>query len=56
MTVLMCDFVRRADYLNGTMNVDDFVSHHRKFEEINEGFGDMHVRLSTLFPSFSPCF
>lgn len=31
------------DYLNGTMNVDDFVSHHRKFEEINEGFGDMHA-------------
>ncbi|KAL7413152.1 class III ADH enzyme [Mrakia frigida] len=30
------------DYLNGTLWVDEFVSHHRTLAEINEGFEDMH--------------
>jgi S-(hydroxymethyl)glutathione dehydrogenase/alcohol dehydrogenase len=32
-----------SDYLNGTLWVDEFVSHHRKLDEINGGFDDMHV-------------
>ncbi|KAJ7591367.1 chaperonin 10-like protein [Mycena floridula] len=31
------------DYLKGTMKIDEYVTHHRKFSEINEGFGDMHA-------------
>ncbi|KAK4687569.1 hypothetical protein P7C73_g2548, partial [Tremellales sp. Uapishka_1] len=31
------------DYLKGTLQVDEFVSHHRKLDQINEGFEDMHV-------------
>ncbi|KAF8558805.1 alcohol dehydrogenase [Imleria badia] len=30
------------DYLKGTLKIDEYVTHHRKFEEINEGFHDMH--------------
>ncbi|KAF8138673.1 chaperonin 10-like protein [Boletus edulis] len=30
------------DYLNGKLKIDEYVTHHRKFEEINEGFHDMH--------------
>ncbi|KAH9448878.1 hypothetical protein Pst134EA_028170 [Puccinia striiformis f. sp. tritici] len=29
------------DYLNGILSVDDYVTHHRDFEGINEGFQDM---------------
>lgn len=32
-----------SDYLKGTLKVDEYVTHHRKFEEINKGFDDMHV-------------
>jgi len=31
------------DYLQGKVKVDEYVTHHRKFEEINSGFHDMHV-------------
>jgi len=33
----------RADYLKGSVKIDEYVTHHRKLEEINEGFHDMHV-------------
>ncbi|KIJ70472.1 hypothetical protein HYDPIDRAFT_164499 [Hydnomerulius pinastri MD-312] len=31
------------DYLKGNLKIDEYVTHHRKFEEINEGFHDMHA-------------
>jgi len=31
------------DYLNGTLWVDEFVSHHQTLDNINKGFDDMHV-------------
>lgn len=30
------------DYLNGTLWVDEFVTHHQPLDNINEGFEDMH--------------
>jgi len=30
------------DYLVGKVKVDEFVTHHRKLDDINEGFHDMH--------------
>ncbi|KAF9076514.1 chaperonin 10-like protein [Rhodocollybia butyracea] len=30
------------DYLNGKVKIDEYVTHHRKFLEINKGFDDMH--------------
>ncbi|PPQ92354.1 hypothetical protein CVT25_008704 [Psilocybe cyanescens] len=30
------------DYLKGTVKIDEYVTHHRKFAEINDGFHDMH--------------
>ncbi|TFK29217.1 class III ADH enzyme [Coprinopsis marcescibilis] len=30
------------DYLNGKLKIDEYVTHHRKLAEINEGFHDMH--------------
>ena len=45
------------DYLQGKIKVDEYVTHHRKFEEINEGFHDMHVCPRTPWrtpSSFSP--
>ncbi|OBZ76442.1 S-(hydroxymethyl)glutathione dehydrogenase [Grifola frondosa] len=30
------------DYLQGKVKVDEYVTHHRKLEDINEGFNDMH--------------
>ena len=39
-----------ADYMDGKLWVDEFVTHHRDLKEINEGFDDMHVswlRVST---------
>jgi len=30
------------DYLRGTMKIDEYVTHHRKLADINEGFHDMH--------------
>lgn len=30
------------DYLNGALKIDEYVTHQRRFEEINEGFHDMH--------------
>ncbi|KAF7353049.1 S-(hydroxymethyl)glutathione dehydrogenase [Mycena venus] len=30
------------DYLSGKVKIDEYVTHHRKLAEINEGFGDMH--------------
>ncbi|KAJ6510142.1 class III ADH enzyme [Mycena vitilis] len=30
------------DYLDGKVKIDEYVTHHRKLAEINEGFGDMH--------------
>ena len=32
-----------TDYLQGKMRIDDYVTHERKFAEINDGFHDMHV-------------
>lgn len=32
------------DYLQGKVKIDEYVTHHRKFAEISEGFHDMHVR------------
>lgn len=32
-----------SDYLKGKLKIDEYVTHHRKFAEINEGFHDMHV-------------
>jgi Zn-dependent alcohol dehydrogenase len=29
--------------MTGTLKVDEYVTHHRKLEDINEGFHDMHV-------------
>ena len=31
-----------VDYLNGTLWVDEFVTHHQPLDNINEGFEDMH--------------
>ncbi|EJD00895.1 class III ADH enzyme [Fomitiporia mediterranea MF3/22] len=31
------------DYLAGKVKVDEYVTHHRKFDEINAGFHDMHA-------------
>ncbi|KAK8869476.1 S-(hydroxymethyl)glutathione dehydrogenase [Kwoniella newhampshirensis] len=31
------------DYLNGTLWVDEFVSHHQTLDDINKGFDDMHA-------------
>ncbi|KAH7916676.1 chaperonin 10-like protein [Hygrophoropsis aurantiaca] len=31
------------DYLKGNLKIDEYVTHHRKFAEINEGFHDMHA-------------
>lgn len=40
---------RSLDYLKGTLKIDEYVTHQRKFEEINEGFHDMHVcRMCTM--------
>lgn len=33
------------DYLAGKVKVDEYVTHHRNFVEINDGFHDMHVSL-----------
>ncbi|KAG6903320.1 S-(hydroxymethyl)glutathione dehydrogenase [Termitomyces sp. Mi166 len=30
------------DYLSGKVKIDEYVTHHRKLEEINAGFHDMH--------------
>ncbi|KAJ6539050.1 class III ADH enzyme [Mycena capillaripes] len=30
------------DYLSGKVKIDEYVTHHRKLAEINDGFGDMH--------------
>lgn len=38
------------DYLGGKVKIDEYITHHRKFDEINEGFHDMHVR-SPIFLS-----
>ena len=32
-----------ADYLQGKVKIDEYVTHHRTLAEINEGFHDMHV-------------
>jgi S-(hydroxymethyl)glutathione dehydrogenase/alcohol dehydrogenase len=29
--------------MTGTLKVDEYVTHQRKLEDINEGFNDMHV-------------
>lgn len=33
-----------VDYMNGTLMVDEFVTHHQTLSGINAGFDDMHVR------------
>ena len=40
-----------ADYMQGKMKIDEYVTHHRTLAEINEGFGDMHVRSASLIES-----
>lgn len=37
------NLINHSDYLAGKVRVDEYVTHHRKFDEINEGFNDMHV-------------
>lgn len=32
-----------VDYMNGTLWVDEFVTHHQQLENINKGFDDMHA-------------
>jgi len=32
------------DYLAGKIFVDEYVTHNRMLDDINAGFGDMHVR------------
>jgi hypothetical protein len=41
-----------ADYLQGNVKVDEYVTHGYKFAEINDGFDAMHVS-SCLFVSRS---
>jgi len=31
------------DYLDGKVKIDEYVTHHRKLVDINQGFDDMHV-------------
>jgi len=38
--------VTSLDYLAGNLKVDEYVTHHRKLDNINEGFHDMHVSTS----------
>ncbi len=33
------------DYLQGKMKVDEYVTHQRTLQDINEGFHDMHVSI-----------
>ena len=35
--------IKNKDYLKGTIKIDEYVTHHRKLSEINDGFHDMHV-------------
>jgi S-(hydroxymethyl)glutathione dehydrogenase / alcohol dehydrogenase len=35
------------DYLSGKLRVDEYVTHHRTLDAINEGFHDMHVSIYT---------
>ncbi|KAF5369761.1 hypothetical protein D9758_001333 [Tetrapyrgos nigripes] len=32
-----------SDYMAGKVKIDEYVTHYRKFEELNEGFHDMHA-------------
>ena len=48
------DLKNRVEYLAGKVKVDEYVTHTRKFEEIQGGFHDMHV--STYMPAFPFCF
>lgn len=41
-----------TDYLKGKVKIDEYVTHHRNFLEINEGFHDMHVRKALVSLSF----
>lgn len=34
-----------ADYLDGHLQIDEYITHQRKLEDLAEGFNDMHVRL-----------
>jgi S-(hydroxymethyl)glutathione dehydrogenase / alcohol dehydrogenase len=36
-----------ADYLQGKVKVDEYVTHEFKFADINKGFDAMHVRLAS---------
>ena len=45
---LRLTLTRAADYMQGKMKIDEYVTHHRTLAEINEGFGDMHVRSASL--------
>lgn len=40
--------IHHPDYLQGKLKIDEYVTHHRKFAEINDGFHDMHVRITPL--------
>jgi len=31
------------DYLDGNLRIDEFITHHRKLEDLFEGFNDMHA-------------
>ena len=42
------------DYLNGTLWVDEFVTHNESLENINKGFDDMHVSRCAIFALFEP--
>lgn len=46
------------DYLAGKVMVDEYVTHNRKFDEINAGFHDMHVsdhRMLDAWPAVLNC-
>ena len=34
-----------SDYLQGDLKIDEYVTHSRKFDELNAGFHDMHVSI-----------
>jgi Zn-dependent alcohol dehydrogenase len=41
-------FFSFADYLQGKIKVDEYITHAYKFADINKGFDAMHVRSALL--------
>lgn len=42
------DALQLIDYMNGTLKVDEFITHTQTLGGINAGFDDMHV--SEIYP------